>query len=194
MLLSWINIFTGSLNSDMKSEQQDREQALVLHQSPLNCGFELKARSTEEGPRHVRYLCIFFIINDVVLSSISGGPSNTITDNFDYFHSSQLKYDDDEDDSLLIMSSIDVLWEEWRPKKPNPKFVGSPWTPEGRGKRPRTSSSQILKRLFRNTYQPVLALNPFEHLLDDEAAHSGDGTTIMRVLLFRKCLRIFTIL
>ena len=50
----------------------------------------------------------FFNINYVIVSCRSGGISNTLSDNVVYFHGSEMKYDDDEDISLMIMLSIEV--------------------------------------------------------------------------------------
>ncbi len=86
-----------------------------------------------------------------------------------FCYGSVVKLDDDEDPSIMIISSATLqTGEEQRPKKPNPKYNGSPWTPEGKGKRPRTSTSQILHRLCKNTYQPVLPLDPLEHPNDGD--------------------------
>ena len=87
---------------------------MVVHQTPLQCEFEVRARLFQEGPRHDRYLWIFFIfyINDVIVSYMSGGLSNIFSNNVACFHGSEMKYDDDDNISLIIMSSIDVLWGE----------------------------------------------------------------------------------
>ena len=57
-----MNVFACLYHSEMKSEQQVWEQAMVVHQTLLQCEFEVKARSFQEGPRHARYLWIFHII------------------------------------------------------------------------------------------------------------------------------------
>ena len=86
-----------------------------------------------------------------------------------FLNASEVNLDDDEDPSVMVMSSANVQWGEVRrSKKPNRKYVGSPWTPEDKGKRPRTSTSQILHRVCKNKFQPVLALDPFERPNDVE--------------------------
>ena len=75
-----------------------------------------------------------------------------------------LRKDKDEDVSILadFLSVEDVLSQslsiestsgyaiaqEKREKKVNPKFIGLPWTPEGKSKQKRTRKSQFFRRVY----------------------------------------------
>ena len=60
-------------------------------------------------------------------------------------------------------------YEERRKQKPNPKFVGTPWTPGGKSKRKRTTNSQIMQRKFKDEYEPVLPLDPIRMPMVEDA-------------------------
>ena len=57
-------VFVYVHDSEMTSEREGCEQAIVLHQSPLKCDF--KSRPFEECPRDDRYYRCFFNMNVVV--------------------------------------------------------------------------------------------------------------------------------
>ncbi len=59
-------------------------------------------------------------------------------------------------------------YEEKRKQKPNPKYLGTPWTPDGKSKRRRTTNSQIMQRKFRDEYEPVLPLDPMRQPLVED--------------------------
>ena len=60
----------------------------------------------------------------------------------------------------IVSASVFVAAQGKRGKKVNTKFIGSPWTPEGKGRRRRTRKSQIFVRLTSGGYSPVLAIDP----------------------------------
>ena len=60
----------------------------------------------------------------------------------------------------IVSASVFVAAQGKRGKKVNTKFIGSPWTPEGKGRRRRTRKSQIFVRATSGGYSPVLALDP----------------------------------
>ena len=59
--------------------------------------------------------CGFFgCMNDIIFPCMSGAVAITLFSNDDCFHGSEMKCDDDDDLSLIIMSSNDVQWVEAR--------------------------------------------------------------------------------
>ena len=64
-------------------------------------------------------------------------------------------------ESLSVVSATGyAVAKDRREKKANRRFIGSPWTPEGKGKRKRTRSRQIFHRVADGLYAPVLTMDP----------------------------------
>ena len=59
VISSCMIVFASLQHSEMTLEPQDHEQEILVHQTPLQCEFEVKSRSFEECPIHDRYLWIF---------------------------------------------------------------------------------------------------------------------------------------
>ena len=63
--------------------------------------------------------------------------------------------------SITVVSATGyAVAKDRREKKTNRRFIGSPWTPEGKGKWKRTRTSQIFQRLTDGLYAPVLSMDP----------------------------------
>ena len=64
-------------------------------------------------------------------------------------------------ESLSIVSATGyAVAKDRREKKANRRFIGSPWTPEGKTKRRWTRTSQFFQRVADGLYAPVLAVDP----------------------------------
>ena len=74
-------------------------------------------------------------------------------------------------ESLSVVSATGyAAAKDRREKKANRRFIGSPWTPEGKGKRKRTRTSQIFHRVADGLYAPVLAMDPLAPNGETESA------------------------
>ena len=60
----------------------------------------------------------------------------------------------------IVSATGYAIAQDKREKKVNPKFIGSPWMPEGRSKCKRTRTSQIFCQVAQGQYAPVLATDP----------------------------------
>ena len=73
--------------------------------------------------------------------------------------------------SLSIVSDIGyAVAKDWREKKANRKFIGSPWTLEVKSKHKRTRTSQIFHRVADGLYAPILATDPLAPNSEMDAA------------------------
>lgn len=82
--------------------------------------------------------------------------------------------DDVPSHSLSIVSvSAYTAGQGKREKKVNNKFIGSPWTPDGRGRRRKMKRSQIFVRSTTVGYSPILALDLMAALDETEAVVFG---------------------
>ena len=75
---------------------------------------------------------------------------------------------DEERVKVILVDSVSIFFvtefnkvPSKRSTKPNKKFLGSPWTLEGKCKRKMSDRSQIYRRAFYGGYMHVLALDPF---------------------------------
>ena len=74
-------------------------------------------------------------------------------------------------ESLSIVSAIGyAVTQDKREKKENRRFIGLPWTPEGKSKRRRTRTSQIFHRVAEGQYAPVLAIDSLAPNSETDAA------------------------
>ena len=72
--------------------------------------------------------------------------------------------------ACVVSTTGYAVAKDKREKKANRRFIGSPWTPEGKGKRKRTRSSQIFHRVTEGLYAPVLAMDPLAPNGETESA------------------------
>ena len=59
-----------------------------------------------------------------------------------------------------------IIAQVKREKKVNPKFIGSPWTPEGKSKRKCIRTSQFFRRVSKGQYSPALDLMALNNDMD----------------------------